>query len=72
MNGRSWSSLASFHGILDVPGIAVDDDVLGFGHPSGESGPIGGPAAMAGPCARDGVNAFSEGKEGDGKTMNKN
>lgn len=71
VNSRGRSSLASFHDILDVPGIAVDDDILGLGYPSSESGPICGPA-VPGPCARDGVNTFSEGKEGDGKTVDKN
>lgn len=54
MNGP----LAPLHSVLDVSGIAVDDDILGFGYPSGEGGPIGR-ATMSRPCARNGVNTFA-------------
>jgi len=54
VNSRSRGRLALLDGILD---IAVDDDVLGFGYPSSEGGPIGSPT-MSRPCARDGVDTF--------------
>lgn len=63
--------LAPLRSVLDVSGIAVDDDVLGFGYPSSEGSPIGS-ATMSRPCARDGVNAFAEGEKGDGKAMDEN
>ena len=54
VNSRGWGRLAPLYGILDV---AVDDDVLSFGYPSSEGGPIGSPT-MSRPCTRDGVNTF--------------
>ena len=67
MNGRSWCDFTP----LDVLGVAVDDDILGFGYPSGEGSPIGS-ATMSRPGARDGVDAFAEGEEGDGKAVDEN
>jgi hypothetical protein len=58
-------------GIVDVSGIAVDDDVLGFGYPSSEGGPIGS-ATVSRPCTGDGVDAPAEGEEGDRKTVDEN
>jgi len=70
-NSRGRGGLAPLGSVLDVSGVAVDDDVLGFGYPSSEGCPIGS-ATMSRPCARDGVNAFAEGEEGDGKAVDEN
>lgn len=70
VDGRGRRHLAPLHLILGVSRITVNHDVLGFGHPSSEGGPIGS-CTMSRPRARDSVNAFTEGEEGDRKTMNK-
>lgn len=56
---------------MNVWGIAIDDDILGFGYSSSESGPISS-ATMSRPGTGDGVDAPAEGEEGDRETMDEN
>ena len=53
---------------MHVSGIAVDYDILSFGYPSSEGSPIGS-GTVSRPRTGDGVDAFAEGEEGDGKTV---
>ena len=71
VDGCSWCGVAPLHAIVDVWVIAIDDDILGFGYPSSESGPIGSPA-MSRPGTGDRVDTPAEGEEGDRKTMDEN
>ena len=71
VDGCSWRSVSPLHAIVDVWGITIDDDILGFRHPSSESCPIGS-TTMSRPGTGDGVDAPAKGEEGDGKTMDKN
>ena len=56
---------------MNVWGIAIDDDILGFGYPSSESCPVGS-STMSRPGTRDRVDAPAEGEEGDRQTMDEN
>jgi len=64
VDGCSRRGGAPLHTIVDVCGIAIDDDILGFGHPSSESGPIGS-ATMSRPGTGDRLDAPAKGEEGD-------